>query len=410
MNQIKQRFISSLSISLFVITTAMTATSPPIQPTKEAGLAAQPKVSPKEKKQISFDPKKEIVFGQSAFLGAGSLQLYGELIKNGITARFKRENEKGGIKLQNSKKKLKLISLDDGGEPSKTAANIALFKKNNIDMFLGNMGTRSIFKLLPLVEKKEIALLFPWGGDQALRKPTLSHLVNGIGFIEPQLEALVVHALATLQLKKIAIFHDDSTFGNANKNAVVALLKAQGIEPVGITSYNRFTMNIKRPAQKLIEADPKVVISLATTMPTVKLINTFFEAGHYGTRFTGIDSTMFVGNILKRKGIPFYYASPMPHPVNSTLPIVKEFKEDMKKHFPHDPPNILSLAYYIHASIIIEALKKITGPVTKETVLAQIENMKNYSIGGFPVDFNRTTRHAYPQNISILSSLKKQKG
>ena len=38
-----------------------------------------------------------IVFGQSAFLGDGSLQLYGELIRNAINARFNRVNKQGGI-------------------------------------------------------------------------------------------------------------------------------------------------------------------------------------------------------------------------------------------------------------------------------------------------------------------------
>ena len=76
--------------------------------------------------------------------------------------------------------------------------------------------------------------------------------------------------------------------------------------------------------------------------------------------------------------------------------------EDMKKYFDYDPPNILSLSYYIHAAIVIEALKKIEGPITQEGLLEQIESMQNYDLGGFTVSFNPTTRHAYEHNISIL--------
>jgi len=354
-----------------------------------------------EKKQTGFpkiDLKKEIIFGQSAFLSEGALQLYGELIRNAILAKFNSVNKKGGI----NGKILRLISFDDAGDPQKTFSNINLMKKNKIDMFLGLSGTRSILKILPLIRKKEIAVLFPWAGDEKLRQSNLSHLINGIGWIEPQIKSLTKYSLDRLRLNKIAIFHEDSSFGSTNKDTLVKELKKRNVTPVKIASYNRFTMNIKFPAEKLIETDPKVVISLATSMPTVKLINKFLELGHYGTKFIGIDSTMFVGNILQRKGVTFHYASPVPNPLKSDIPIVKEFKADMKEYFPNDTLNILSLSYYIHASIIVDALKNIVGPVTKEKLITQIEKMKNYDLGGFPIDFDNETRHAYKHKIRIL--------
>ena len=95
----------------------------------------------------------------------------------------------------------------------------------------------------------------------------------------------------------------------------------------------------------------------------------------------------------------------MPNPIKSDLTIVKEFREDLKKYFPNETPNILSLAYYIHASIIIEALKRTTGEITKEKIIKQIESFKKHNIGGFVVDFDKNSRHAYPHNISILTGL-----
>jgi ABC-type branched-subunit amino acid transport system substrate-binding protein len=347
-----------------------------------------------------LEAAEEIVFGQSAFLSSGALQLYGELIRNSINARFNRINDTGGI----NGKKVRLVSMDDGGEPSKTAQNVETMRQQNIDMFFGNMGTRSIFRLLPLVENKKIALLFPWGGADELRQPKFSHLINGLGFVKPQIEAIVNHILENLRIRtKIAVFHDDSSFGIANKKLLNEALGQFATSPAAIASYNRFTMDVASPTKDLIKSDPKVVVCLSTSMPAVKLIDKFLEGGHYGTKFIGIDSTMFVGKILKRRGIPFSYTSPMPDPEKSNLPIVKQFRQDMKKYAPKDPINILSLAYYIHAAIIEEALKKIVGQITKEKLIAEIESMKNYNIGGFTVDFDKQSRHAYPHNISILT-------
>lgn len=339
-----------------------------------------------------------ITFGQSAFLSEGSLQLYGELIRDAINARFKRINQAGGI----NGKVLKLESVDDLGEADRSYTNIEMFRKKKIDMFLGFTGTRGVLKALPLIKKKEIAMLFPWGGDDRLRQPNLTHLVSGLGLMEPQIDAIVEHVVYGMRINKVAIFHDDGGFGIANKNMTIEKLAEEDIEPVAVASYNRFTLNVKAAAEELIKADPKIVICLATSMPTAKMINQFLANGHYGTKFIGIDSTMFVGNILKQKGVHFEYTSPMPHPEDSDLEIVKEFREDMEKSSPEDPLNILSLSYYIHAAIVEHAIKKIPGTVTKEGVLQEIQNMKNYNLGGFIVNFDPQTRHAYPHNISII--------
>ena len=350
-----------------------------------------------EESKIKFDPNKDIVLGQSAFL-SGANQLYGKLIRNAINSRFKRANEQKEIE----GKTIQLMSLDDRGEPDLTAKNIKKMREYNIDMFLGNMGTRGVFKVLPQIKNKEIAMLFPWGGSEQLRQSNLTNLVNGLGLISPQITALVQYALTNLRLKKIALFYDDSTFGKENVQKTIVELKKYNVEPIATESYNRFTMDIKTPAFKLIQADPKLVICLCTSMPAVKLVNYFFEEGHYGTKFIGIDSTMFADTILEWKGGDLPFASPVPNPKKSKLQIAKQFRTDIKRYAPQDPINILSFSYYIHASIVIEALKKITGPINKEAVLREIEKMKNYDLGGFVVDFDPQTRHAYKHIISIV--------
>lgn len=350
------------------------------------------------KEELDKNKPNEIVFGQTAFLSKGSLQLYGELIRDSINARFARVNKKGGIK----NKKLRLVSMDDKGEPEISEKNIKSMLAKKIDMFLGNTGTRSILQVLPLIEKKNIAMLFPWAGSDKLRQPHLSNIINGVGLTKPQISKIVSYVVETLRIKKIAIFHDDGSFGLENKKMVIEELEKYNVTPIETASYNRFTLDIDTPAKKLIASDPKTVICLGTSMPAAKMINKFMSKGHYGTKFIGIDSTMFVGKILKRKGVKFYYSSPFPHPEKKEIKIVKEFLEDMRKTCPHNPPNILSLAYYIHAVIIEKAIENIEGNVTKGKLISEIEKIKNLDIGGFTVNFNSMNRHAYPHNISII--------
>ena len=66
--------------------------------------------------QNDFD--QEILFGQSAFL-SGAFRPYAKSIQHGIQARFERENTNGGI----AGKRLRLLTLNDNGEPEKALRN-----------------------------------------------------------------------------------------------------------------------------------------------------------------------------------------------------------------------------------------------------------------------------------------------
>ena len=347
---------------------------------------------------IKIDHKKEIVFGQTGSF-SGPFKIYGEMIRNAISACFKRVNEQGGI----NGKQLRLISFDDNGKADLFADNINMMKsKFNIDMFLGCMGTRGVLKVLPDIKKGLISMFFPWGGDEKLQDSTLKFLVNGLGLIFPQTEELIRHIVEDLRLNKIAIFHSDGDFSKTNTQVAIEQLNAFGLEPVSVASYNKFTLDVKKTAYKLIDSDPKVVLCISPSQPAVKLIDYFFRSGNFGARFFGIDSTMFVGDILKTKGVNFHYASSVPNPNDKTISIVKNYQESLTKFYPEEPFNILSLAYFIQAMIVVEALRSIEGEITKESVIKNIEDMEDFDLNGFNVNFNLSNRYAFGDNISII--------
>jgi branched-chain amino acid transport system substrate-binding protein len=347
--------------------------------------------------EIKIAQKDEVVFGQSARL-SGPLELYGSIIQGAINSRFKEINDDGGI----HGKKIRLISLDDEGDPLKAVDNINVLKKHGVSMFFGNTHTRGILKVLPLIENKEIAVFFPWGGDQHLRNPQLTHLINGPGFLEPQLNFLVEHIVYNVQHRKIAIFYADDNFSQQAADYLTEKLKTNNLEPISVNSFNRFTLDIVKQADQIIATDPKIVICISTSMPSVRLINRFFEKGHYATLFFGIDSTFFVGEILKNKGAYFTYTSPVPNPFSDSLPIAQQYRQALRKYHPEQSINILSFTYYLAASILVDAMKKVQGDISKEKIITQIESMTNYDLGGFTIQFDPTTRHAFGKTISLI--------
>lgn len=353
----------------------------------------------KTMQEINIDHDMEYVFGMVGSF-TGHFRLYGTTIRNGIMSYFKRINAQGGL----HNKRLRLICVDDYGQPQTTGKVIKrLRREHKITSFIGNMGARNIAHIKPLIAHKKIALLFPWGGDELVSGPRLENLINGPGSMLPQLKALVSYCVNELLLRKIAIFYSDGTFYSNAKNHVLNILKKYRIKPVGIASYNRFTMDIHTPAKRLKKADPKVVLCLGSSQPVTKLMSRFFELGHYGTTFIGIDSTMFVPDILRAKGAAYAYTSTVPNPHTSTLQVARDYRHDSQLFFEHDILNILSFSYYIHAGIIVKALEATDDSTSLlTTIIPRIEAMENTDIGGFSVTFNKKTRHAYPQVASII--------
>lgn len=344
-----------------------------------------------------IDHSKEIVFGQTGML-SGHFKQYSRLINQGILSYFGKINRTGGIK----GKLLRLESLDDFGRPEDAEKNIKKLQALGIDTFIGNMGTRNILATLPLIENKEIAVLFPWGGDAALRKPTLTNIINGQGFLQPQTKALADYVVNNLGIKKIALFHADDTFSIQTQQSLVQDLAAYNIAPIQVAEYNRYTLDITTPSNKLIHSDPKAVICISTSLPTVKLVNRFFQLGHFGTIFLGIDSTLFARDVLAAKGVKFYFSSAVPDPRSSHIPLAQDYISDLAALDKNAEPNVLSFSYYLSAAIIVQALQELEEPFTKEKIIAHIEKLRQQDFKGISITFDPKTRHAFGQDISII--------
>jgi branched-chain amino acid transport system substrate-binding protein len=338
---------------------------------------------------------KEIIFGQSMAF-TGKFKMYAHAIQRGIEACFKQVNHAGGV----NGKTLRLVSFDDAGNSVRFKDNIQkLQTKFKASMFLGLMDTSSILSLIPLMKEGKIAVFFPWAQHKDLQDPQLTNIVNGPGLLEPQIEALAQSE--EIKTKKVAIFHTDDNFSTRWANVLAERLTANGQAPIAMESFNFFTMDVTAPAAELIKKAPKIIICVCTATPVVELIKYFFEHGSFGTQFFGIDSTFPVKDILKYTGVAFYYASSVPDPETSDIPLAAEYRQAMSSFFPDEPPSILSFTYYLCARIIVDALQKAPDN-SKEAIIQNIAAMKKTELGGYPLDFDPNTRFLFGKRAWII--------
>jgi len=345
---------------------------------------------------ITVDHDHEIVFGQSGSF-SGHFKYYGITIRDAINAYFDQVNKAGGIR----GKKLRLISLDDQGDAEQTKKNIdELYTKYGIDKFIGVMGTRGILLELPLIKSKKIAFFFTWGSDQQLRDQKLNNIINGFGLLNPQVDLLREYVVNTLSFKNIGIFHADDALSVDAANYLVKKLELNGITPT-VARYNRFTMNIESAATNLLKKDPRAVICIGTSMPTVKLINAFFENGFFGTQFLGIDSTFLVPELLRYKGASFKFVSAVPDPLKSSLPIAQEYRAAFSSYLDSTDYSTLSFSYFISTAIVCKALEQ-TTLFSNEAIIKEIESFKSTTISGFPIAFDASNRYVFGEKLWLI--------
>lgn len=342
-------------------------------------------------------PDQEIVFGMSGSLG-GHFGYYGNAIKHGIEAYFNRVNNAGGIK----GKKLRLVAVNDNGNPEKTVKNVQEMTNQKIDMFIGIMGTRGMLSLIPLIQEKKIALFFPWGSHKLLKNPALSAIINGPGDLGPQIQTITQYITKTLAINHIGIFHADADFSTEGADLLEMSLKKENITIAAHEEYNRLTLDIFNPTQRLIEKSPRLVVSISTSMPTVKMINQFFSAGCFDVIFLGTEGTFLTPKILKPRNIKFKFVSPVPDPTTSTITIAQNYKQDMSTYFPNDDLNILSFMYYLSAAALGRAIENCQGTINKEKIIKEIENFKKFNLDGFTLDFNNNDRFLYGKEVWII--------
>ena len=100
----------------------------------------------------------------------------GKDMQRGILAGLERANRNGGV----NGRKLRLIALDDGYEPARTALNMRqLIEKEHVLALIGNVGTPTAIVAVPLANEQKTLLFATFSGGPILRNdPPDRYVIN----------------------------------------------------------------------------------------------------------------------------------------------------------------------------------------------------------------------------------------
>ncbi len=334
----------------------------------------------------------EIKIGMANAL-SGPAKGLGMGIKRGSEVYFNKLNEAGGV----HGRKIKLLSEDDGYEPTR-AANVTqkLVSQDNVFALFGYVGTPTAKASEAIASKSGVPFFAPFTGAEFLRTPVNRLVYNVRGSYSSETEMQVERLTQDLGVKKIAIFIQDDAYGVAGKEGVIRALQKRNMTLAAEGRYKRNTDDVDAGLALLKAASPDAVIMVGAYKACAALVKKAKAAGFH-PKFLNLS---FVGtaDFIKEAGADgegVYITQVVPSPADTSVPIVKQYQADMKAagiaEFDYT-----SLEGYINAAVFAEGLKAAGSKLTRESLLGALDRMK-INVGGLEVSFSQTDHQGIKQ-------------
>jgi branched-chain amino acid transport system substrate-binding protein len=325
---------------------------------------------------------RKLVLGQSCAMSGAAAQL-GLQMNRGARIAFDAMNAAGGINGQG----IELRVLDDGYEPDRCKANTEQLFRDDVFALFGYVGTPTSLAALPLVNEERIPFFGPFTGAEALREP-FSRNVFHVRASYYDETGLIVRHLTDLGLKKIAVFRQNDSYGQAGLDGVVRALKARTLEPVAVGLVERNTVDVAAAVQAIVPKMPDAIVQISAYKSCAAFIRAARKAGFggsfYNVSFVG---TQALADELGREGAGIQISQVMPYPFSTTTAIAREYLAAVQKAGGDASANYSSMEGYVAAKVFAEGLKRAGRGATREAFVTALESIQRWDLGGFTVNF-----------------------
>jgi branched-chain amino acid transport system substrate-binding protein len=325
--------------------------------------------------------ERRILLGQSCPLTGAAAQL-GIQLNRGAHLYFDRVNAEGGI----GGRTIELRALDDGYEPDRCRANTEALIKEGVLSLFGYVGTPTSLAALPLVNATGTPFFGPFTGAEALREP-FSRPVFHVRASYYDETALIVRQLTALGLRRIAVFRQNDSYGQAGLDGVVRALKTQHLQPVAVGLVERNSVDVAAAVAAIVPQAPDAVVQISAYKSCAAFVRQARQAGYGGTFYNvSFVGTQALADELGKDGLGVVVSQVMPFPFSTTTAISREYLEAVRRAGGDLQPNYSGIEGYIIAKVMTQALRR-GGSAGREALINALEGLQRLDLGGFVLGF-----------------------
>ena len=342
--------------------------------------------------------RRAVVLGQSVPLTGPNAQL-GLQMQLGAKAYFDAVNAAGGV----GGLPIVLKTLDDGYDPARCKANTEKFIQEDVFALFGYIGTPTSLAALPLATAAKVPFIAPLTGAEALRDP-FNKLVFHIRASYYDETELIVKQLTQLDLKKIAVFHQNDAYGQAGLKGVQRALTSRGLQPMGTATVERNSVDVAAAVKTLVPLQPEAIVQIGAYKGCAAFIRAARKAG-YGGQFYNVSfvGTQALADELGKDAAGVVVSQVMPSPFGTAVGLVNDYQQALNRLDAKAEPNYTSIEGYVAARVIVDALRRLGGHPTREGLISVLETLSGYESRGYRLHFG-PTRHV-GSNFVELSML-----
>jgi branched-chain amino acid transport system substrate-binding protein len=324
-----------------------------------------------------------IVLGQSVALTGAAAQL-GIQMRNGVKAYFDYINERGGV----NGRKLELITLDDGYEPSRTVPNTKkLIDEHKVFALIGYVGTPTSVPAVPVFTEAKVPFVGPFTGAESLRVPFNRYIFHVRASYFDETEKIVEQLVSTGS-KSIAVFYQDDAYGQAGLKGVEIAMTRRSLKIAALGTVERNTIKVENAVTTINAAKPDAVVMISAYTSCAQFIRQMKKAGSASTFY----NVSFVGSkaladALGKEGVGVAISQVVPFPWGTAVPVVKEYQQLSAKAGNKDY-NFSAMEGFLVAKVFVEGVRRTGKNLTRESFIDAMEKMQDVDVGGFYVSYS----------------------
>jgi branched-chain amino acid transport system substrate-binding protein len=241
---------------------------------------------------------------------------------------------------------------------------------------------------VPMVQAAGIAEIGNTSGAKSLRDPFVPDVFHMRASTADEIEAAINHAW-TLGVTKMAVLYQDDAFGKEGLEAFNGSMQKRGATAAALAPVPRGTVDVAKAIEVVSAAQPQAVLLIGQAKPNAAFIQGMRLKGQRPQFFvlsisSGIQADLkdAAGGIIVSQVVPFPFIELGNVMVREYQPLILGSAD---KKFSYN-----SMEGFLNAKLVVRALQKISGPVTRAKVISTLESFNNEDLGGgFAISYGK---------------------
>ncbi len=332
-----------------------------------------------------LQPQTDTIVLGASLPKSGIMKEWGEGVMQGAQSYFSYAKTQHLL----GERTIRFVALDDKYEPELTLKNVdTLLKSEDVFAFFGFVGTPTIKNALSVITQNGRPFVAPFTGAGFLRHPGYKNIVNIRSSYEDEINHLVRYLHESRGITQYGVFYQNDDYGEEVYTLLLATLKQSHLDLVAQGSYKRNTLSISHALHEMRHRKVEAVIMIGAHKANAIFIQR-------ARKLSGFENTLFAtvsfGDAdammqeLSGDGTNLLFSQVVPSYDDLSVPVVREYREQMARFAPSASYSFISLEAYIAAKATVAALVQSGENLTPGRFIESIRKLPENSLGGIPL-------------------------